>query len=414
MANIAINATAEQIEKMANMGIDDAPAQDSANLVTSGGVFSAVDEVSQKADTLDADALKGSNADISTVDGKVKITKDGEPIGTGFDLPTVDADLNEESTNAVQNKAVASAVNGILTNETNIKNNNGGFQGGNLSKANGQGVAIGNGAQTGNGFSGGASATSNNGVAAGVGAQTTNGVSLGTNSYSENGVAIGEYAASTGNAIQIGEGYNETDNTVQFFDYPMLDENGKIPAERLNVDGELKDSQNPVSNSAVFNEFSKMKNLELLTDITLEEDTRQVSLTQTQDGRPLNLNRVFVYFVGETTTDDHLVLRYNSGKYIQLYYKVGGESRKFAFWLLSEKLFNGTWISKFPKTAITSNISSSGGIQGLATAHRDVMSDISILNTNENVTSVVFGHTFSSDSDLKAGSRILIYGENNE
>lgn len=182
-----------------------------------------------------------------------------------------------------------------------------------------------------------------------------------------------------------------------------------------------QDSENLVTSGGVFSAvdevakiLEKSKSLELLTDITLEEDTKQVSLTQTQDGRPLNLNRVFVYFVGEVTSDDYLVLRYNSGKYIQLYYKVGGGSQKFAFWLLSEKLFNGTWISKFPKTAITGNISSSGGIQGLATAHKDVMSDISILNTNKNVTSVGFGHAFSSDSDLKAGSRILIYGENNE
>lgn len=185
------------------------------------------------------------------------------------------------------------------------------------------------------------------------------------------------------------------------------------------VDAELNgESTNAISNSAVFNEFSKIKNLELISDITLEEDTKQISLTQTQDGRPLNLNRVFVYFVGETTTDDYLILRYNSGRYLQLYHKVGGGSQKFAFWVFSEKLFNGAWISKFPKTAITGNISSSGGLQGLESAHRDVMSDISILFKNENVTSVGFGHAFLSDSDLKsdlkAGSRILIYGENNE
>lgn len=182
-----------------------------------------------------------------------------------------------------------------------------------------------------------------------------------------------------------------------------------------------QDSENLVTSGGVFSAvdevakiLEKSKSLELLTDITLEEDTKQVSLTQTQDGNPLNLNRVFVYFVGETTANDYLRLSYNSGRYFQLYYKVGAGSGKFAFWVFSEKLFSGAWISKFPKTAITDNISSSGSLQGLATAHKDVMSDISILYTNENVTMVTFGHPPTVASDLKAGSRILIYGENNE
>lgn len=347
--------------------------------------------------------LDKNNTDILSEKGKVNITKDGEPIGKGFDLPIVDAELNGESTNAVQNKVVSEHINNILKNKVFIYNPSGGFRGGRGGLVN-AGAALGDNAETNDGISIGANTFSIDGIAAGKNA-TANGT---------NAISIGVNSSAQGNSIQIGQGSNANDNTVQFFTYPMLDENGKIPAERLTVDGELKDSQNPVANSAVFNEFSKIKTLELLTDITLEEDTKQISLTQTQDGRPLNLNRVFVYFVGETTTDDYLVLRYNSGRYIQLYYKVGGGSGKFAFWVFSEKLFSGAWISKFPKTAITRNISSSGSLQGLATAHRDVMSDISFLFTTENVTSVGFGHVSSSDSDLKAGSRILIYGENNE
>lgn len=347
--------------------------------------------------------LDKNNTDILSEKGKVNITKDGEPIGKGFDLPVVDAELNGESTNAVQNKVVSENINNILKNKVFIYNPSGGFRAGRDGLVN-AGAALGYNAETNDGVSIGANTFSIDGIAAGK-----NAIANGTNA-----ISIGADSSAQGNSIQIGSGSNANDNTVQFFTYPMLDENGKIPVERLTVDGELKDSQNPVSNSAVFNEFSKVKNLELIADITIEEDTKQISLTQTQDGRPLNLNRVFVYFVGETTTDDYLVLRYNSGKYLQLYYKVGGGSRQFAFWLLSEKLFDGTWISKFPKTAITENISSSGSLQGLASAHRDVMSDISILNATKNVTSVGFGHASTSDSDLKAGSRILIYGENNE
>lgn len=347
--------------------------------------------------------LNKETTDLSEVDGKVKITKDGEPIGKGLDLPVVDAELNGESTNAVQNKVVSENINNILKNKVFIYNPSGGFRAGRDGMVN-AGAALGDNAETNDGISIGANTFSIDGIAAGK-----NAIANGTNA-----ISIGVNSSAQGNSIQIGQGSNANDNTVQFFTYPMLDENGKIPVERLTVDSELKDSQNPVSNSAVFNELSKIKNLELISDITLEEDTRLVSLTQTQDGNPLNLNRVFVYFVGETTANDYLNLFYNSGRYYQLYYKVGAGSGKFAFWVLSERLFKGAWISKFPKTAITSNISSSGSIQGLSTAHRDVMSDISILYTNENVTSVGFGHPSSSASDLKAGSRILIYGENNE
>lgn len=200
------------------------------------------------------------------------------------------------------------------------------------------------------------------------------------------------------------------------FDLPtILDEHGKIPTNLLNIDDELKDSQNPVTNSAVFNEFSKIKNLELITDITLEEDTKSVTLTQTQDGKPLNLNRVFVYFIGETTALSTFCLYYNKGAAYQLYRSTGISSGKFAFWVYSEKLNSSLWISMFPEKGIVSPFTTDNGLQGLSGENKDLFSDIYFRpDTKIDITSLIFGIKPSSSSNMKAGSRILIYGENND
>lgn len=348
--------------------------------------------------------LDKNNTDILSEKGKVNITKDGEPIGEGFDLPVVDAELNGESTNAVQNKVVSENINNILKNKVFIYNPSGGFRGGRDGLAN-AGAALGDNAETNDGTSIGANTFSIDGIAAGK-----NAIANGTNA-----IAIGANSSAQGNSIQIGQGSNANDNTVQFFTYPMLDENGKIPVERLTVDGELKDSQNPVSNSAVFNEFSKIKNLELISDITLEEDTRFLSLTQTQGGKPLNLNRVFVYFIGETTALSTFYLYYNNGAAYQLYRSTGISSGKFAFWVYSEKLNHNIWISRFPAKGISSSFTNDNGLQGLTGANKELFSDIYFRpDTKIDITSLFFGILASSNSTMKAGSRILIYGENND
>lgn len=348
--------------------------------------------------------LDKNNTDILSKKGKVNITRDGEPIGKGFDLPVVDAELNGESTNAVQNKVVSEHINNILKNKVFIYNPSGGFRAGRDGRVN-AGASLGDNAETNDGVSIGANTFSIDGIAAGK-----NAIANGTNA-----ISIGANSSAQGNSIQIGQGSNANDNTVQFFTYPMLDENGKIPEERLTVDGELKDSQNPVSNSAVYNEFSKIKTLELIADITLEEDTKSVTLTQTQDGKPLNLNRVFVYFIGETTALSTFCLYYNNGAAYQLYRSTGISSGKFAFWVYSEKLNSNLWISRFPEKGIGSPFTTDNGLQGLSGANKDLFSDIYFRpDTKIDITSLIFGIKPSSDSNMKAGSRILIYGENND
>ena len=84
----------------------------------------------------------------------------------------------------------------------------------------------------------GASATSGSTTALGGGATASmaSDVAVGFSSSATGGssVAVGTNAEASGtNAIQLGTGTNATDNTFQVRSYQMLDENGKIPAERM-------------------------------------------------------------------------------------------------------------------------------------------------------------------------------------
>ena len=69
--------------------------------------------------------------------------------------------------------------------------------------------------------------------AAGTG---TNGVAVGRNAegVGNDSAAIGYDAYVSGNgAVQLGQGVNETDGTLQFGEYQIVDDDGYIPEERL-------------------------------------------------------------------------------------------------------------------------------------------------------------------------------------
>ena len=88
-------------------------------------------------------------------------------------------------------------------------------------------VAIGDMARVGGGDS----------IAIGKSAFGSDGVAVGTNAYAfSGGVAIGKNAkasSSAGGSIQLGAGTNENVGTMQVYNYPLLEANGKIPSERL-------------------------------------------------------------------------------------------------------------------------------------------------------------------------------------
>lgn len=74
------------------------------------------------------------------------------------------------------------------------------------------------------GFAGGANAYAMNGGAVGKGASAGNGFAGGQNAVCN---------ADGASTVQLGEGTNTSDNTLQFRSYQVVDANGNIPAERL-------------------------------------------------------------------------------------------------------------------------------------------------------------------------------------
>lgn len=125
-----------------------------------------------------------------------------------------------------------------------------GFAGG-MSAQTGSGGAVGSGAGSESGFAGGSGANAGSGGAAGSGAVATGGGAMGNGAKAAAGGAIGS-GASTGDgfaggknavtmnqdqqmidAIQLGEGVNTEEKTLQVYGYKLLDEVGKIPEARL-------------------------------------------------------------------------------------------------------------------------------------------------------------------------------------
>lgn len=176
---------------------------------------------------------------------------------------------DEQKAQARSNIGAASdsSVELIENNTTLIKNQYGGFMAGDGAEAT-FGAAIGDGASAalgaaiGNlaeeGGAGGAvgyrasvtdgggavgnQAHSTNGGAVGNGARTTMGGAVGYLSQSSTGFAGGSraIAAGSGSCIQLGEGTNRTQDTLQFLSYQLCDANGNIPAERLSANSPVK------------------------------------------------------------------------------------------------------------------------------------------------------------------------------
>lgn len=369
------------------------------NKILSSWVEAATKEISKK--------LSKDETDLIEQDGKVQITSEGNKIGDGFELPKVDDRLNEESLNAVQNKVVTEFLNKILRNEIFIHNSSGGFRAGRDGLVN-SGAALGDNSETNDGVSIGANTFSIDGIAAGKNA-IANG---------KNAISIGADSSAQGNSIQIGSGSNIKDNTVQFYEFQILDENGKIPLDRLTVDSELKDSQNPVANSAVFNEFSKIKNLELWNDIKLSNDANSVSMTQTDSGNPLNIKKLFLIFTGKTDVASPALRFHFNNTYIYQMAKLfstNSADDTFTVWMYSEKIAPGVFKSVYSNKALT--VSDIDFIQGLSNANSDLGGCIYHSSYTNDIyrkaTNWSFG-LLNQKYNLKAGSRILVWGQQDD
>lgn len=84
------------------------------------------------------------------------------------------------------------------------------------------------------------------GITIGFATATVNGgdIAIGSNSNAtaDRAIAFGALAkAYAERTVQIGQGENETPNTVQFFNYRLLDEEGHIPDDRLPQLGDISE-----------------------------------------------------------------------------------------------------------------------------------------------------------------------------
>ena len=197
-----------------------------------------------------------SNTVLSTA--RVDLPLESMVVNGTYDSETKEVVLTLQNGNEVR-FSVADLVSGlvsqtdfdnIVNNTTKIKNSNGGFAGGSLAQAN-SGGAIGRFANADYGGAVGQSATASSGGAVGENATTSIGGAIGWNAKSDHGGAIGAsaktsngfaggYIAQTidasGNgidAIQLGTGTNQTEKSLQVYDYTLMNADGTIPAERL-------------------------------------------------------------------------------------------------------------------------------------------------------------------------------------
>ena len=167
-------------------------------------------------------------------------------------------------------------ANGNIPKER-LKTSNGGFAAGNNASTTSGGAVGSNAKETDGGFAGGSSASATSGGAVGYGAYAVSGGAVGNSASAFSGGAVGLYASattggavghsassttggavgynaktSTGfaggynaktqdssgdgiDAIQLGTGTNSTAKTLQVYEYQLMDANGNIPKERLDI-----------------------------------------------------------------------------------------------------------------------------------------------------------------------------------
>ena len=197
---------------------------------TSGGA------VGNKASTTSGGAV-GDGAKTSTGFAGGYNAKTQDSSGDGIDAIQLGTGTNSTAkTLQVYNYQLMDSIGNIP--KERLKNSSGGFAAGNGASAS-PGGAVGNGASAtiggavGNnahatyGGAVGSSASATYGGAVGQGAKTSTGFAggAGAKTQDSSGVAI--------NAIQLGSGTNSVAETLQVYEYKLMDANGNIPKERL-------------------------------------------------------------------------------------------------------------------------------------------------------------------------------------
>lgn len=153
---------------------------------------------------------------------------------------------------------------------------------------------------------------------------------------------------------------------------------------------------------------------ELWNDITIEEDVASVSMSKTDDEKPLNIKKFFAIFTGKVKEKSSLLtLRFNGGNMYQMWnmFSRNDAETDFTIWMFAEKIAPGVFLSRYSKNAL--GVTTIDSIQGLSNANSEVGSALTRwANQNagfQKATSWNFGAT-SDLYKLRAGSRILVWG----
>lgn len=184
--------------------------------------------------------------------------------------------------------------------------------------------------------------------------------------------------------------YKTEEGTVQIYDKKILNADGTIPIELF-------------PNNVINDKF------ELWNDITLAEDAQLINISKTDDGKPLKIKKLFLYFYGKFNSKATLCLRYNNGQIYQSWKMVSASTKTDGFWTLSEKIAPGLYLSKYPENVI--QVGDDGAAQGLGQHIQSIKSDFHYDAIGLVATSIIFGaHSSYPDFRMLTGSRILVWG----
>ena len=148
-----------------------------------------------------------------------------------------------ELNNALTDYYTKNTLDTLLDDKANKQTVGGGFVGGLDAVSEDSAVSVGKGAKSKNGgFAAGLNAEANAGGGVGMGAKAYNyGGAVGRNAVAGKGFSGGDgalaaqrtHGADRVNCIQLGEGINNVEKSLQVYEFQLMDGSGKIPVERL-------------------------------------------------------------------------------------------------------------------------------------------------------------------------------------
>ena len=154
---------------------------------------------------------------------------------------------------------------------------------------------------------------------------------------------------------------------------------------------------------------------ELWNDITLESDTTNVTVTQTDDGRPLKIKKLFIFFYGQFSATPGVYVRLGGNNGYMSYTALGGEADTPSnWWLRAEKVGPGFYQSIYAGE-LSQGANVADATNGYQANIEAPLTDISgpKSSASQQTAKEVNIATYTSlgqQAQIRAGSHIRIYG----